>query len=313
MELNKKKSMRIGVKKDIIFCCIMLLWPVLQFCIFYIGVNFNSFLLAFRKITMNLETKTYDYAWSVGGFKKAWELVKSPDMIQITKWSLLFYIVGLCTSVPLGLLFSYYIAKKFPAAGAFRVILFLPSILSSIVMVTLFSYFTDMALPKLMENMFGIVGKEPLLSSNSKGTVFTTITAYNIWVSFGVNVLMYANAMSGIAPEVIESAHLEGAYGLKEFWHISIPMIFPTLSVFLTVGVAGIFTNQHNLFSFFGNRADPPLQSYGYYLFRMTNRYKSDMSHYPELSAFGLMMTAVAVPLTFLVKNLLEKYGPSED
>ena len=56
---------RIGQRKrnDIIFYCLMLAFPVVQFCIFYIGVNFNSILLTFRK---------YDFVtgqWSFAGFE----------------------------------------------------------------------------------------------------------------------------------------------------------------------------------------------------------------------------------------------------
>ena len=43
---------------------------------------------------------------------------------------------------------------------------------------------------------------------------------------------------------------------------------------------------------------------------------KESLGSYPEysyLSALGLYMTAVAVPLTYLVKWALEKYGPKED
>ena len=54
--LHKKQKVRkIGQRKrnDIIFYCLMLVLPVTQFCIFYIGVNFNSILMSFR---------AYDYA-----------------------------------------------------------------------------------------------------------------------------------------------------------------------------------------------------------------------------------------------------------
>ena len=37
------------------------------------------------------------------------------------------------------------------------------------------------------------------------------------------------------------------------------------------------------------------------------------MSEYPFLSSLGLLMTFVAVPLTLLVKYLLEKFGPKAD
>ena len=39
--------------KQAIFCACLLVLPLLQFCIFYIGVNFNSVLLIFQRFVGN--------------------------------------------------------------------------------------------------------------------------------------------------------------------------------------------------------------------------------------------------------------------
>jgi len=44
-----KKNIRDKRKQDLIFYVVMLAIPMLQFAIFYIGVNFNSFLMSFQK------------------------------------------------------------------------------------------------------------------------------------------------------------------------------------------------------------------------------------------------------------------------
>ena len=311
-KLTKNKG-KIGLKSDRLFYCLILIFPVLQFIIFYIGVNLNSFLLAFKNIELD---DNYHYVITFGfeGFRKAFDLLKDPEMAHIVEISFLSYFIKTAVSVPLGLLFSYYIAKKLFGAKFFRVVLFLHSILSAIVMVTLFRYFVDNAIPAMIED---ITGQEGVLSflSMSDNVQYATIMFYNLWIGFGVSVLMYANAMSGIDPSVLEAAKIDGATAFKEFWHITMPSIFSTLSVFLIAGVAGIFTDQLNLYSFYGGDPQVANKTFGYYMFFMTNSgaINNDMTKYPMLSAFGLMMTAVAVPLTFIVKRLLEKFGPSED
>lgn len=311
-KLTKKKG-KIGLKSDRLFYCLILIFPVLQFIIFYIGVNLNSFLLAFKNIELD---DNYHYVITFGfeGFRKAFDLLKDSEMAHIVEISFLSYFIKTAVSVPLGLLFSYYIAKKLFGAKFFRVILFLPSILSAIVMVTLFRYFVDNAIPAMIEDITGQEGVLSLLSM-SDNVQYATIMFYNLWIGFGVSVLMYANAMSGIDPSVLEAAKIDGATAFKEFWHITMPSIFSTLSVFLIAGVAGIFTDQLNLYSFYGGDPQVANKTFGYYMFFMTNSgaINNDMTKYPMLSAFGLMMTAVAVPLTFIVKRLLEKFGPSED
>ena len=307
---SKKSKLYIGLKKDRIFYCLLLAFPVLQFLVFYVGVNFNSFLLAFKDITLD-ENLHYHTSYGIQAFKDAFALVGSSEMLHIIKVSFLSYFFKTIISLPLGLLFSYYIAKKLVGAKFFRVILFLPSILSAIVTVSLFKYFVNDAIPALVEK---ITGREDVISllSREYRVQYTVIMFYNLWIGFGVSVLMYANAMSGISPSVLDAGKIDGVTGIREFWNITLPSVFPTVSVFLIAGVASIFTDQLNLYSFYGSDPSVPFKTFGYYLFFQTNKYVNDMSHYPVLSAFGLIMTVVAVPLTFFVKWLLEKFGPNE-
>ena len=306
MKGTNKKFILKGKHKDMIFYVLMLVIPVTQFVIFYIGVNFNSILLSFQKIDILNNTTT----WTTANIKNALkDLTSNIDMLLMARTSLLSYVLILCIGTPLGLLFSYYIYKKMPGSGAFRVILFLPSIISSIVMVTMFRFFVEMAIPEYVNTFFGktIMG----LFENPKST-YPTIIFYNIWVGFGTSVLMYSNGMSSISPEIIESAHLDGAKGFREFWYIVLPMVYPTLTTFLVTGVAGIFNNQINLYSMFGEGAAVEVRTYGYYLYLKTQTAVS-RSEYPPLSAIGLIMTVVVVPVTLLVRHVLEKYGPKED
>ena len=82
--------------------------------------------------------------------------------------------------------------------------------------------------------------------------------------------------------------------------------------MFLVTGVAGIFTNQANLYAFFGKNASANAYTFGYYLFIMVAD-EAPISEYPFASAAGLLFTAVAVPITLLVKYVLEKFGPNAE
>ena len=89
-------------------------------------------------------------------------------------------------------------------------------------------------------------------------------------------------------------------------------MVYPVLSTFLITGIAGIFTGQIGLFSFYGSAAPTEMQTYGYYMYKEMQT-ASSRAEYPPLAAMGLIMTAVVVPLTLLVRYLLERFGPKEN
>lgn len=296
-------------RADIVFYVVLMAFPVLQFCIFYIGVNFNSMLLAFQKFDVSTNTMSWVGMDNlIAAFQR---MFTTSEMLNALGYSFLAFVISIFVGTPLSLLFSFYIYKKLPGSKLFRVLLFLPSVISAIVMVTIFQFFVERAVPELVLKLFhteigGLI--------ENKDTRFATIMFYNVVMGFGVSTIMYANAMSGIAPELTEAAKLEGVYGIREFFYITFPLIYPTVVTFLVVGVAGIFTNQINLYSFFGEWAPSNTVTYGYWLYIKAAMASKSVgaAEYPELAAIGIWLTLVAVPLTLIVKYLLEKFGPSE-
>ena len=77
----------------------------------------------------------------------------------------------------------------------------------------------------------------------------------------------------------------------------------------MVVSVTGFFTNQIHLYSFYGPTAPSALHTFGYYLYAET--LKAGFFEYPYLSAMGMLMTAIAIPLTLLVRWLMTCFGPS--
>ena len=303
--VGKRKRMSVGKKRDLIFYIALMALPVLQFIIFYIIVNANSIIIAFKEYDISAGNS---YFVGFANFKAAFEkLFHDGDMVSAIGTSFLSFIITFGIGTPLAILFSYYIYKKLPMCKLFRVLLFMPSIISAIVMVTIFQIFVESAVPEIVRKLFG---KTITGFIENPDTRYGTIMFYNIYISFGVSVLMYSDTMNNIPPEMVEAARMDGATGLREFWHITLPMIFPTFTTFVVVNVASMFVAQFNLYSFFGGAS--PIKTLGYWLYTRTQSAAS-VADYPMLSAMGLMLTVVTVPMTLLVKKLLEKFGPKQD
>ncbi len=303
MELKRQKKQ---AYHDLPFYLLMLLFPIAQFAIFYIGVNGRSFLYAFQSV----DALTGTITWTSKPFVDAWNEMLKPSMLHIFGISFLSFFLTYSISTILALLFSYFIYKKLPCGNFFKVMLFLPSILSAIVMVTIYQNFVELAIPEVFSKWFGISIKGLIENTETR---YGAIIFYNILVSFGTSVLMYSNAMSGISTEIIEAGKIDGTNSWSEFLHIILPSIFPTISTFIVTGVASIFVNQINLYSFFGPLASEDVQTYGYYLYKQTITVANNESQYPFICAIGLILTLIAVPLTLIVKELLERFGPSEE
>ncbi len=314
-------SQKKPVNKDLIFYSLMMIWPVLQFAVFYIGVNFNSVLMAFQKVSYvdpsaaGANGGATISVFSLEQFRKVFKWFAGSEFRSLMGVSVKFYVYTLIVSVPLGLLFSYYIYKKFAGWSMFRAMLFLPSILSGVVMGAIYKFFCNSGITEIVAKITGNAKVLSILDINS-GKTFAAILFFNLWISFGTSVLMYSNKMSGLDQEVVEAAHIDGATGIKEFWHITMSYVYPTFSVFLITGFAQICSNQYNLYNIYGAYGtDPAVRNMGYFLFTEVAG-KFSVGGLPELpyySAMSVIITLVAIPVTFAVKWVVEKFGPSED
>ena len=271
--------------------------PVVQFAIFYIGVNINSIVLAFQSWDGILG----EYVWGIDSFVKVvTDLFTDPKLIISMRNSVLLFVVGTIVGTTLALLFSYYIYKKHFGHRFFKVILFIPNVVSSVTLAIMLRYF-------LTEASKAIIGIELLTHTNTK---LITFIAMSIMLSFGVQTLIFSGAMSGISESITEAAVLDGITPLKELFLIDIPMIFPTISVFIVSSIAQMFLNQMNVFNMYGAGApDVNIYTIGYWMY--TSVLGALSTEYPYYSAFGLVLTFITIPVAFLAKYLLDKCGPS--
>ncbi len=297
-------------KKRLTFYVGILLLPLLQFAIFYIYVNFNSIRMAFLSYSENVGALGYTTKFSgIENFKVALSGIK--ENLYMVKNSLLLFFFQTVIGLPLALLFSFYVYKKFFMSGFFKVVLFLPQMISSIVFSMIFMY---LASDKAVYTKLGL--ESGLFALNTDLAVRrATLLIYCVWMSFGVNVIMFTGAMSGINESVVESAQIDGANFMEEFFFVTVPMIFPTVTSFIIIGISGIFTHQMYLYDFYRyNGAE--LSTTGYFLYmqaKTSDLVTTDQEQlsYSVLSAYGLIITLVLFPLTMGVRKLLEKFGPN--
>ncbi|MBQ3219876.1 MAG: sugar ABC transporter permease [Clostridia bacterium] len=312
---KKPKLKMTRMRSRMIFYCAIMALPILQFCIFYIYTHINSFVLAFQDYAIDKSGVGYNvkFVW-FENFKVAIELLIGKS--HLVKNSLITYVICNLGIICLSLIFSFYIYKSFVGHNLFRVILFMPQIISSVVFAILFEHIANILYPDLV---LRLTGKTVLgLLKRTPETIFITLVFFSLWIGFGANVLLFTGSMSGIDQSLVESANLDGANILHEFWFVTLPMIFPTIITFLVTGIAGIFNNQMALYTFYGGGADPEIQNLAYYIYVQTRdsdviRPSEKFMSYSEIVALGLFLTAIVLPLSLGLRKFLEKYGPRVD
>lgn len=306
---KKRKTASVNGKSEKPFFYLLIILPLVQFAIMYVYVNINSILMAFQ--TYDVFTGKFVFQGGVDNFKRVFsELFTRGILGTAFKNSVIMYLVSLLIVTPLALFFSFYMFKKMRCTELFRVVLFLPSVVSSVILVSIYSILVDQGIPYLMQMQSGTLELGFLSRDDTR---FFTVIVYYVITSFGVNVLMYTNAMSQISDSIIEAAELDGASLMREFGSICLPLIYPTLTTFLTVGIVDIFVGQANLYSFFGANAEKSDYTIGYYLYILAYDKSSTIDMYPFASAMGVVFSVVAIPITLALRRAFEKFGPQTE
>ena len=301
-----------GIDKKMLFYMGLLALPLLQFAIFYVYVNFNSFFLSLHEY--NVETYKYDFVW-FDNFGEVFEeiFVTRKNLYAIRIQNSLFnyamtLIVGMCGA----LVFSYYIYKKQFLSEGFKVLLFVPHIIPSIALMAIFKRFTEGGGITFINNVLNLkhLGVDTLLNDSRYN--YPVVLCFALFIGFGTQVMMYLGAMNKINPSITEAAQLDGITFFKELWYITLPNVFPTIATFIVVGLTTFFTADMGVFGMFGQGSVPEnIQTIGFHLHKLTAEASNDPTLWGNLSAFGLCCTFIVAPLSYFIKQSLDKVDPA--
>ena len=302
---SKSYNRKLGQNTFLFF---FLLVPIVQFLIFYVGVSANTLKLAFQA-----PDQSGNYYYTFDTFKEVFRAFFLTDQMSLlVKNSAIQFLSVIVVGMPLQIMVAYVVFKRVPLAGTFKVILFLPNIISSLV-------FVICARALITEGFAVIFNNENLgLLNRYSPNSFYTVLIFGVWMNFANGLIIYLSAMCSISKDVLEYCELEQMSSIKEFWYIILPSIFPTIVTYVIVAIAGFFTNYGHFYSFYGGE-DGAIQSFstlGFYFFVKVAGGQNTIpspNDYPFVSAAGILFTVVVAPITLLTKYLLEKFGPSED
>ena len=124
----------------------------------------------------------------------------------------------------------------------FRIVLYIPNILSTVVIAAVFSAIYD---PK--SGLLNSLTKESILWLGDRSLVIYSVAIAMVWQAVGYYMVMYMSSMAQVPKSLYEAASLEGAGRIRTFFSITLPSIMPTVRTTLTFF---IISNRYYIFSF---------------------------------------------------------------
>jgi len=134
----------------------------------------------------------------------------------------------------------------------------------------------------------------------------TLFIGSGIWMGVGFGTIIYLAAIAGVSPELYESARIDGGNRLQQAVHITIPSIFPTITILFIFAVGGILGNDWQRILLMYNPAIfSTADVVGTYVYRVG--IEGGSASYA--SAVGLSMSIIGVFLLILTNYVTKKLG----
>ena len=252
------------------------------------------------------ERRLAGISWGLGNYRRFFNELGLGEIGYAVKNSLLIGLNDLFLLL-ISVIFSYFFFKKIRAAGFFRIIFFLPSVISIVIFVMVYKYMFDPNIG-IVNHILKWFGNEnpPEWLSNTSHYQLPLIMGYCLWVGTGYNILIMGGAMANLPEEVMEYSRLEGVGYFHELFKVVIPMIWPTISVGILTSVTTMFTLfiQVELITENGGTFHQST-TIGF----MINSVVKGGTDLEWAATLGICFTVVAIPIIIGVRKAMEKIG----
>jgi multiple sugar transport system permease protein len=176
-----------------------------------------------------------------------WDLLGPIEYVGLTNWrsvlgdstfgtSLLVTLLFVAIVVPvqsvLGLSAAALLARGLPGTGLFRTLYVLPWICSPLAIAILWRWIlspTDGAVSTVLGRRIEWL--------TDPGLALPVVSAVTVWTNVGYVTLFFLAGILAIPASVHDAARTDGANAWQRFWHITLPMLRPTVFFVLVTGI----------------------------------------------------------------------------
>jgi raffinose/stachyose/melibiose transport system permease protein len=158
--------------------------------------------------------------------------------------NLLIIVLSLGIQIPFSLAVAVMLNRRFPGRTVFRLLFFLPYVLSEAITGIVFSLMLQPG--SVLDGALGGVGLGGLVQDWLGDSTIVMFTLFVIisWKYFGFHMIILLAGLQGIPRELEEAAMIDGASRRQAFRYVTFPLLGPTLrvSVFLSmIGALQLF------------------------------------------------------------------------
>lgn len=194
-----------------------------------------------RSFVMSTQEVLYGQATFIGGanYERLWQ-----DRIfwQALFNSMRYMVLTLVLLIPIPLALAALVNSSIGSArikAFFKASMFVPALTSVVVAGIVFRLIFAESDSAMMNQVAEFFGFGPVRWLRSDLTGLVALLAIALWRWTGVNMMYFLAGMQAIPTEYYEAASIDGASKFRQFVHITIPNLRPTIVYVVTISVYG--------------------------------------------------------------------------
>lgn len=240
----KRKGIRSDHWKSLGFIWIVLIPILIQYTVTSVIPMVMSFVLTFTD-------------WSLIGARnfiglENWnKMLHDPEVWNALKVTLLYALYVVIPSVLGGLGLALLINARRRCVGMFKAVYFFPVITSTVVIASIWKWLFVANDTGVINQLLGWFGVGPLFFFGTD-LALPTVALLGVFQSLGTTMVYFYAGLKGIPTELIEAAKVDGCTGVQSFFHVTMPLLKPTLTyvlIIMTSTALKVFDSIYTLYN----------------------------------------------------------------
>lgn len=228
-----------------------------------------------------------------------YQAVLSSSETWLSLWNTIKYaLIEVPFGVAIALVLAVFLNKKLPGTSVFRTIFFLPMVCAPAAVAMVWKWIYNQQFG-LLNNIF----HTDIAWISNPSIAWISVGVIGVWSIIGYNMVLFISGLQEIPGDYYEAARIDGASEIRQFFHITVPLLSPTTFFIVQTRIIGALTIFDLMFMVMDktNIALKNVQSivYLFYTYAFTNGNKG----------YGAAVVMVLVVFIMIVTFILQKCG----
>ena len=225
------------------------------------------------------------------------ELIRDAAFYKALKNNFILMAISIAGQTPISLCLAFFLDRKGKKANFFKVVWFLPLLMSSVAVGTLFSSILDPNFGVLTA-ILKLFGKKGIILLGNPKYALVTVALVIVWQYVPFYMVYFLAGLGSVPEEIYEAAVIDGANDRQYFFQCALPMLWPSIRNALVLQIVGSMKHFDLIYMMTGGGPSGSTELMATYMYKKT--FPSMQMGYGATVACAMFILITIVSLTVI-------------